>query len=168
MGALFSSPRQVRPPIQGATLIIAPRGSAPPTRQAVPRMLLPTARGSIIPWLKQQGELGTSKDIWGPIVWDHIHLRSICWKQRPTREEMEAELNYLRSVFENLPCPECSGHALEYFNTPPLLNLSKNMGYRFWAFNFHNSVNERLGKDRLSFEGFQEMYRAEHIQHHLC
>lgn len=100
-------------------------------------------------------------------MWDHIHQRSICWPREPTPTQVAAELYYIEALLESLPCEECKTHALEYFRTHPI-NLYQNMGYRFWGFNFHNSVNARLQKDILSFSDFEDLYRIDHIHQQLC
>lgn len=106
------------------------------------------------PILPSQG----TKNEWGPRWWDHLHQRSIYWPQRPSPRQVLNEHVFLQAFFQALPCPECAGHATEYYwrNYP---NLQTNEQYHAWVFTFHNSVNARLGKKQMDYSDYQEQYR---------
>lgn len=123
-------------------------------------------QNSILPWLVAHS-FKTDKTVWGGVTWNHIHERSICFPDDPTLEEQEAERQYLMLLFRSLPCPECRGHASTYAQTnPPTLETSSS--YQNWGFEFHNSVNARLGKATMSREDFNETYRDMLVREQHC
>lgn len=147
MGAAASAPR-------------APfRPSRPPAPARPPAQ--PAAAGSILPWLRAHPR--ADKQTWGGVTWGHLHRRAIAWRPgppgRPAAEARAAEMTYLRQVFEALPCPDCRTHALSYFlqNPPP---LDTSLSYQNWVWEFHNSVNARLGAPIYTYRQYQAHYET--------
>lgn len=101
---------------------------------------------------------GMAKGEWGRRCWDYLHLRAIRWHQRATPEQVRDEHLALRRIFQNLPCEECSQHALRhYWEITP--DIRSNSTYHLWVFSFHNAVNERLRKPIFGYGQYQELYR---------
>jgi hypothetical protein len=61
---------------------------------------------------------------------------------------------------ENLPCPECRRHSLEYIQQDPP-DLSSSQALQVWAWSFHNNVNARLGKPLFPFTAYSQLYLSE-------
>lgn len=159
-------PQQYRPLPRPAVrlALVVPK---PQPKQA--RLPPPKAKSNAIPWLRQQTELGTPIEVWGPILWNYLHLRAINWDRRATPAEVLAEHQYLRSVFDNLPCPECRQHALDYYWAVREPDLRSAATYQYWVFVFHDSVNQRLGKAlRPDYSEYSDMYRGALIENALC
>jgi hypothetical protein len=134
---------------------------------------IPTQRSSIIYWMIQAKVQEVPKSEWGHVVWDHLHLRSMCWKEKAYDFEIHEELLYLQAVFANLPCEECRKHATEHFRTyPPALKTRE--AYIAWVYDFHNTVNLRLSREGdptkayFTWEEFTARYQLPLIQEHVC
>lgn len=98
------------------------------------------------------------KNIWGPKLWYMLHVNAINYNDytiSPYQKFMEYKK--LEIIFSNIPCQECSTHALAYYyKNPP--SLDNNESYQFWMFNFHNNVNNRLGKKTIIWKEYINMY----------
>jgi hypothetical protein len=74
---------------------------------------------------------------WGPPTWQALHC--ICAGDA-TRQ---AKLAFIAALGPALPCGECREHTLEYTEEHPPSNASDLFQ---WSVDFHNAVNEKLGK----------------------
>jgi len=89
----------------------------------------------------------------GPGIWFGFHVTSL-----ETRD-ISTQLNTIRNIklmLNKLRCLKCRGHAQEYIKLDPP-ELSK---YRLfeWTIDFHNSVNERLGKELWNYNKARKFY----------
>jgi hypothetical protein len=170
MGLFESRPMRPPPrhrPVSRPAPRRAPVAPAPLPRQK--RLPPPDPQNNAIPWLRQQSDLGISIEEWGPIMWNYLHLRAINWSKQATPYEVLHEHQYLRSVFENLPCPECRQHALDYYWSVREPDLRTAATYQYWMFVFHDRVNQRLGKShRPDYSEYSDMYRAALVRNALC
>lgn len=167
MGALLSSPDDPRPV---ARLVRRPSSTFVPTaREKNPcvHVPVPTGRSSIIYWMTQARLQEVPKPEWAHIVWSHLHIRSMCWRDHPYQHEVAEELLYLQAVFANLPCEECRKHSTEYFETHPP-GLSSRAAYIAWMYDFHNAVNVRLEKPYFDWEEFTARYQIPLLREHVC
>ena len=96
---------------------------------------------------------------WGPSLWFLNHLGSIHAPEFIPSEKREKYWNFIDGLPEMLPCKKCSVHAREFVNkNAPLKNhicSTRDNLVRFFV-HFHNSVNERTGKPKITTE---EVYR---------
>lgn len=90
---------------------------------------------------------------WGNSGWGFLHSCSFAYPLNPTKKEKEAAFQLLQSSFELLPCQSCRVHALEYLRDeevgvlgPSSPHLETRVKFAKWLFDFHNSVNMRIGK----------------------
>lgn len=95
--------------------------------------------------------------IWGPKFWSTYHIYASSYPSNPTPIIMEAAKAFIKVIPYTLPCRwDCSDHAFAYIqNTmkrdPELTSVVSNrVALEKFFFDFHNSVNYRLGKQRLS------------------
>ena len=89
-----------------------------------------------------------SPSIWGPKLWAVLHAVGSRCGRSPARIRLD-ELRELQWMVANLetivPCQECRNHIQEYRRHVPLPD--QDLGhYNFWFWNFHEAVNQRLGK----------------------
>ena len=99
--------------------------------------------------------MGLYPPLWGNHQWTTLHIMAAVYPTQPSKERQEAMLQYLNGMSYNLPCPQCSYHCTDYFhNNPPMLDSRDNL--KKYIYDFHNSVNKRLGKRELSFEECEE------------
>lgn len=60
--------------------------------------------------------------------------------------EMQSQYgDYVTSILANLPCPECSRHAMAYVQGHPI-DTSSREALTGWMCNFHNDTRVRLGQ----------------------
>ena len=94
-----------------------------------------------------------SPSIWGPKLWAVLHSvgsRSGRSHVKLRIDEIR-ELNWMIHNLETIvPCNECRIHIEEYrkHTPPPQSDPEK---YNLWIWNFHESVNHRLGKTGVPF-----------------
>ena len=74
-------------------------------------------------------------------------------------EQMDELKRLIQQVARNLPCPICSNHALAYFTKYPLKQVRTLPELRFYLCEFHNSVNVRTQKPRMTFEEHLLIYQ---------
>lgn len=86
-----------------------------------------------------------------PASWKIIHAFAA---ESITPQERMNFIHYIDHVQTNLSCPVCRGHMQEYVRNHPIKTYfnytepihKRNIGMLFWSWQFHNSVNKRLGK----------------------
>jgi hypothetical protein len=93
----------------------------------------------------------------GPGLWYSLHSLSAFSK---TPEMKSYAIQYIKNLQENFPCGECKIHFGDYIQKHPLENtINGNEESLFmWMFNFHNTVNYRLGKQIVSYEDAKKIF----------
>jgi len=87
------------------------------------------------------------QDKYGPGIWFVIHLMS--YKTDKDQTLRRSFFTYIHALADNFPCGECRGHFKNYLsNNPP----EKSNELFKWSWEFHNTVNKRLGKQVLTYE----------------
>ena len=86
--------------------------------------------------------------IWGPKLWQVLH-RIGYYSKFPINDVLHKdatrELDWLIQHLETIvPCSECRQHIESYRKSHPICNCPEGEGK--WIWEFHNAVNERLGK----------------------
>ena len=66
--------------------------------------------------------------------------------------------NLIISIFQNLPCPYCKNHALNYIKRKNIYKIKTKEGMKTYLFDFHNEVNKRLSH-RVQEKSILEMYK---------
>lgn len=104
----------------------------------------------------------------GPGLWVIIHLMAL---KADTPKKVENFCDFVRFLCDNHMCPNCREHCKEYIKLNPpekdkntSFNISGNrhhLGMFYWAFIFHNAVNERIGKTKLTLEQAFILYNEE-------
>jgi len=83
------------------------------------------------------------RSVWGPALWTFLHTAAA------NLDSPEAFAQLLRSLPQTLPCPECRQHVQEFQQLqPPEAAVRDVEAASRYVFDFHNAVNERLGKPR--------------------
>ena len=97
---------------------------------------------------------GADKRTWGNIYWNRLHVGADRWPLQPTLVRVLEEHRRLQYIFERLPCEDCRRHAKDYYwRNYPKLERGR-LAYAAWMFNFHNSVNRRLGKPQYPWRAY--------------
>jgi hypothetical protein len=92
---------------------------------------------------------------WGPPTWyllhgiiysiseqQYSHIRTSLWEQ-------------VKSICSTLPCPDCSSHAITYLSRIPSPPPTRDL-YIKCMFQFHNIVNQNIGKPFFGNEGLDK------------
>ena len=100
------------------------------------------------------------KGTWGPKGWNWLHVTAINYPQRARRTDAKAAFRRVWNFVSNLPCIECRQHATQYvLSHPP--NLAGSESFQDWAWQFHNDVNDRLGKTLITRDEYRQLYANE-------
>ncbi len=106
---------------------------------------------------EQKEESGLDKAVWGSSGWRLIHASTFAYPKKPSLEKQFAMWNFLHSLSCALPCETCSNECDSYIsrNPPPVDNPK---ALQRWGWEFHNEVNERLGKPFFPFEKVKQKH----------
>lgn len=102
-----------------------------------------------------------SPSIWGPRFWFVFHIATTVFPTKPSNHVSSAFFKFILSIPLLLPCVECRDHSMVFltknFATAKEAVQSRMGVFKFFV-DFHNSVNERLGKKVMSLEEAMEFY----------
>ena len=95
---------------------------------------------------------------WGPIIWKTLHLFGVVF----SRSAFMSYISYMKDLMNPdksvTGCAECFGHFIDYLHRNPVDSITTNGQCADWVFNFHNSVNTRIGKPGYTREQMREEY----------
>ena len=97
---------------------------------------------------------------WGPIYWNYLHMVSLEYPDKPTRNDIKNHLNLFNYFMETIPCPICKKdikNLISQKNLSIALRNKKSLTQYVW--DIHNKVNYKLGKPILKFETFKAQYK---------
>lgn len=99
-------------------------------------------------WLTSQAKVLPYDALVGRATWMSLHALADHFPLNPTTEEKTAAVNLIGGYALLYPCEKCRGHMQDYIKNNPIKCRSR-IQLVTWLFDFHNDVNERLGKARL-------------------
>ena len=86
--------------------------------------------------------------IWGPPMWESMHMISFAYPNNPNDETKQKYKNYYQSLTNVLPCDTCRKEYSKLITNGPLEltdNLFKNRyTVTKWVYDLHEAVNKRL------------------------
>ena len=104
----------------------------------------------------------TDPKLIGPGIWFIIHLTARKAVDEPTKR---AFLELMKSLAQKFPCEKCRTHINEYLAKNPIEHYwngknpsGEENGLFTWSWNFHNTVNTRLGKVYVDYDTAWNMY----------
>ena len=105
---------------------------------------------------------------WGPLLWKILHtLAERAGKQTNEMikaDEMRVWPLLVKTLIPIIPCEECRAHATSYVQQypfqPPSSYPAWNLFIRTYFYTFHESVNNRLGKQSFEFESLSTTYKS--------
>ena len=102
-----------------------------------------------------------SKTLWGNATWFMMH--TLAQKLKPEySSSAHVIVRQFENICRNLPCPDCAQHASQMFATANLGAVVDKESLIKFLFEFHNIINNRLGKQQLTLEQCQEKYTNGH------
>lgn len=92
----------------------------------------------------------------GPGIWFKIHMDGIAAVTQALKDSFVVNINTLCDGFK---CKHCQPHFRKYINEHPIEQyFNVKNGIFKWTWEFHNAVNERLGKHQPTLEEAYEYY----------
>lgn len=97
----------------------------------------------------------------GPGTWFSLHILS---KNATTDESKTLFKKFLYTLKDKFPCEKCRFHIAEYLENNPVdlyWNITENgidIGMFKYGWNFHNTVNQRLGKQQVQWKVAYSLY----------
>ena len=82
---------------------------------------------------------------WGEPFWNLFHILAEKVKESEFSKIRVSLLNLIYTICSNLPCPDCTNHAMHYLNGLNFNNIKTKDNLKDMLFNFHNAVNARKG-----------------------
>lgn len=99
-----------------------------------------------------------SKDIWGPATWTLFHTLAEKVKEEHFNEILSDMLTMIKRICMNLPCPDCSAHAVQLMSKVSANQFDSKEKFKMFLFHFHNTVNVRIGKPIFTVEQLNSKY----------
>ena len=97
----------------------------------------------------------------GPGYWANWHTNSLRTKTREKKAELAR--NIVTSI-DSFPCAECRKDSISYLKKNPLLPAVDDndpLSLFYWTVNFHNHVNNKLGREVLDLDKAREIWSGE-------
>ena len=110
---------------------------------------------------QQVKRVGKDPSVFGPPLWFSLHNASAYYPENAPPAHAERMKNIIIGLPVLLPCETCKEHATVYIENnkhklSDICKTKKNV-FRFFV-DFHNYVNERLGKKIVTFEEAYALY----------
>jgi hypothetical protein len=99
-----------------------------------------------------------SKSVWGPATWSLLHCMVLKINDNIVHSQLNDLKDMIMNISANLPCPNCTQHAISYLNSNKFNLINNIYTLRIFMHNFHNKVNERLKKPIMSYEEHLVVY----------
>lgn len=99
-----------------------------------------------------------SKDVWGPSTWTLFHTLAEKIKEEHFSELLPDMLVMVKRICMNLPCPDCSAHAIQIMSKLNPSQFPNKESFKVFLLQFHNSVNARTNKRAFTLEELNAKY----------
>ena len=96
---------------------------------------------------------------WGEPFWIFFHILAEKVKEESFASIRKDLLSIIYVICSNLPCPDCSSHAIAYLNGINFNNLKTKEDLRYALYNFHNAVNIRTRAPLFSKVELESKYK---------
>ena len=107
------------------------------------------------------------KEVWGPITWKALHCLTIKIKDEYFLYQKDELINIIISMMSNLPCPNCTAHALGLIKKYNLKRINDKQLLIRALFMIHNDVNKRLKKSLFKYESVEPTYSIINLKESL-
>ena len=94
------------------------------------------------------------KEVWGNAVWLLFHTLAEKIKEE-YRNELPVVVSHITQICNNLPCPECSEHAKQFWSKVKTSNINNKTDLINLLFVFHNMVNKRKQIKAFKYENLK-------------
>lgn len=83
--------------------------------------------------------------LWGEPFWNFFHVLAEKVKESEFPKIRKELLNIIYTICTNLPCPDCTQHAVQYLNGINFNHIQTRDQLKDMLYHFHNAVNARKG-----------------------
>lgn len=83
--------------------------------------------------------------LWGEPFWNLFHVLAEKVKESEFPKIRKELLNIIYTICTNLPCPDCTQHAVQYLNGINFNHIQTRDQLKDMLYHFHNAVNARKG-----------------------
>jgi hypothetical protein len=97
--------------------------------------------------------------LWGTYTWIMFHWLAEHINESEFRNERDNIINHIYLICNNLPCPKCREHAIEYLKSNRLSIIRTKEDLKTYLHHFHNCVNKR-GKKKYEDYTVLEKYKT--------
>jgi hypothetical protein len=108
-----------------------------------------------------------NKMIWGAPFWNFFHILAEKIDGAQFANIRRDILSMIFNICSNLPCPDCTTHAVSYLKGINFNNILTKNDLKEMLFNFHNAVNVRKGIVLYSRNELNEKYSKGNFQNGL-
>jgi hypothetical protein len=93
-------------------------------------------------------------NIWGPHLWQALHMISIGYPNEPNNEQKKHYKTFFENFHQVIPCAICSNNYKKNLLELPITNdtLKNRNNLATWLINIHNIVNKELGKNVIEHD----------------
>ncbi len=100
-----------------------------------------------------------SPKIYGPHLWHVIHVITLAYPDKPSKEDKLNNKIFFESLKNVIPCSLCREHYKQNLKNYPLDEaLTSRDKLTRWGFDLHNQVNKDTGKKQFKYEDFIKKY----------
>lgn len=103
----------------------------------------------------------TDPRVWGPPFWFSLHVSSANYPVTASNLTRELMKNRILALPIEIPCSACRPHAHEYVESRrgelDSICSGRDSLFAFYV-DFHNKVNERYGKPKVSYDEAKQMW----------
>lgn len=93
-----------------------------------------------------------SREQWGNVTWYLFHGLAEKIKEDNFLANKDLLIKILKSICQNLPCPDCSQHATKMLNDVNFSGIKTKEDFKKFVFKFHNIINMKLNKKSFTEE----------------
>jgi hypothetical protein len=97
---------------------------------------------------------------WGAPTWFLLHTIAEKVKENHFMSIRGKLFELIQIICANLPCPKCSGHAVEYMKKINFNSIMSKRDLQLLLFNFHNEVNARKNLPIFELQELSQKYSA--------
>jgi len=103
-------------------------------------------------------------EVWGPAFWFSLHNGAIRYPIQPSPTWKERMKQFILGIPVMVPCEKCADHATahleaNYYRMDEIVSSRSKLFEFFWE--FHNFVNERLNKPKMTLDNAYKLYNGE-------
>lgn len=96
----------------------------------------------------------------GRSTWTFLHTTAAYLPEKPSETEKQQVSNLLTAISHLYPCRKCADHMREYIAVNPITNLDSKRSLSQWLCNYHNEVNQMLGKEVFDCSKVEERWKS--------